>query len=623
MRMTSLGAFSLRMCLLTALAVGVISHPAQAAGIWVGGSDSDWNNGDNWDTAPALPTGDLTINDTAGPGVFPVISSNSLITPEDIYIGNAATGRVDHTAGLLSQTTLTGDMADWVVVGRDSGTGTYNLADTAGAGGAFTGFAQGSGSLDAGKLWIGGAPVGGDVIGTGTGTVNMHTTGTVNLTGQGPFMDDWQAAFQVGRSTTSMGTLNIDSGTLNNLDSESWIGKSGTGILKISSGTLNSGRWTVFGRNDTAHGELHMTGGELHANTVNDGHLIFADGGDTTAYANISGNSVVTTTGELWVGQFGDATFEQSGGSVSSENWAAIARSGGSTAIYTISGGQLNGATRTGNFVIADNPDTTGTLNVSGDASVTSGGEFFVGDAGTATVNQSGGTVSSNRWFAIGRAGPNLGKYNLDGGTVNAVQNSDGNTVVGAFGGSQGELNITAGDFNTNNDFWLAENGTAVANISGGELDIEGSLLIAHGGDGNGTLNVLGSTAVIDVAGNFFSNEVGPGAVHFQADASGISTILVGNEVNMVNGNDMLTVDLSAYAGSDDLLLIDGLSSMGEFSNLAQGAPVPTGSLTEYTIDYSVAGDVWLRANVIPEPASYLLLGGMGLAVVAMRRRLG
>lgn len=625
-------AVSSKRCLLAALVVGILVQPAFAAGVWVGGSDDDWNNGDNWDTAPALPTGDLTINDTAGPGVFPVIGSASSITPEDIHIGNAATGRVDHTAGLLSQTTLTGDAADWVVVGFDGGNGTYNLADTSGTGGPLTGFAQGSGSLDAGKLWIGGAPlIITDEQGSATGTVNMNTTGTVTLTGQGPFntgdpdfnYPDFQAALQIGRGETGMGTLNIDSGTLNNLDSESWIGKFGTGIVNMSGGSFNSGRWTVFGRNGASHGELNMTGGEFHANTVNDGHLIFADGGDTTASGNISGDSIVTTTGELWVGQWGDATFEQSGGSVTVENWVAIARSGDSTATYTISGGELIGATRTGNFVIADNPDTNGTLNVSGAGSVHSNGEFFVGDAGTAAVNQTGGTVSSNRWFAIGRAGPNLGKYNLDGGTVNAVLNSDGNTVVGAFGGSQGELNITAGDFNTNNDFWLAENGVAVANISGGELDVEGSLLIAHGGDGNGTLNVLGSTAIIDVAGNFVSNEFGVGALHFQADASGVSTIVVGNEVNLVNGNDTLTVDLSAYAGSDDLLLIDGLSSMGEFSNLAQGAAVPTGSLTAYTIDYSVAGDVWLRASVIPEPASYVLLGGLGLAIVAMRRRLG
>jgi hypothetical protein len=603
---------------------GFAVQPSFSAGVWVGDVDSAWNDPANWDTDPVLPTGNLTVNNTAGPGVFPVISSNSAITPEDIYIGDAAVGRLDHTAGTLSQATLTGDTNDWVVVGRNGGTGTYNLADTSAVGGATTGFGQGSGTLSAGKLWIGGSPVGMDYYVNGTGTVNVNTSGALNLTGQGPFNNDQQAALQVGRGALSSGTLNIDNGTLNNLDSESWFGKLGNAVVNMSGGVLNSGRWTVFARDGASHGELNMTGGTFNANTVGDGHLIFADQGDTTASANISGNSTVTTRGELWVGQHGDATIIQSGGLVTSENWVAIGRSSASNSSYTISGGELRGATRTGNFVIADSPDTVGVLNVSGAAIVSSNGEFFVGDAGTATVNQSGGTVTSNRWFAIGRAGPNLGKYNLNGGTVNAVANSDGNTVVGAFGGSKGELNITAGDFNTNNSFWVAENGTGVVNVSGGELDIEGSLLIAHGGQGNGTLSLTGSSATIDVAQNFNSNEFGTGKVTYTADVNGISSIVVGGDVNLLNANDTLEVNLSAYLGLADLLLIDGATSQGEFSNYTQGAFVATsGSSIDYTIDYSVAGDVWLRANAIPEPASYLILGGLGLAIVAMRRRLG
>lgn len=106
---------------LATLLVGHTCQTALAAGTWTGGTDSAWNNAANWNTNPALPTGDLTINNTAGPGVYPLIDASSLFTPEDIHIGNTTTGRLDHTAGTLAQTFLTG-------------------------------FAQGAGSLNAGKL---------------------------------------------------------------------------------------------------------------------------------------------------------------------------------------------------------------------------------------------------------------------------------------------------------------------------------------------------------------------------------------------------------------------------------------------------------------------------------------
>src|SRR5688572_7983984 len=118
--------------------LSLLGSPAtqSAYGQWVGDVNSDWNNAANWN-GDAFPTGNATINNTAGPGVFPVISANSAFTPVDIFVGTGGnTARVDHTAG----TAGTGS-GNWFFLGITGANATYNLADTSGTGGTYTGFA--------------------------------------------------------------------------------------------------------------------------------------------------------------------------------------------------------------------------------------------------------------------------------------------------------------------------------------------------------------------------------------------------------------------------------------------------------------------------------------------------
>ena len=101
-----------------------------ARGGWIGGSNSDWNTAANW-SGGSFPAGDAIIDNTAGPGVFPVISANSAFTPVDVRIGTTGgTGRVDQTAG----TAGTGN-GNWMFLGYVGSNATYNLANTAGSGG--------------------------------------------------------------------------------------------------------------------------------------------------------------------------------------------------------------------------------------------------------------------------------------------------------------------------------------------------------------------------------------------------------------------------------------------------------------------------------------------------------
>jgi hypothetical protein len=140
-----------------------------------------------------------------------------------------------------------------------------------------------------------------------------------------------------------------------------------------------------------------------------------------------------------------------------------------------------------------------------------------------------------------------------------------------------------------------------------------------------GEVNIIGSAVTVDATNLYLGldgngvDTTAVGTLNFIADSLGISTISLTGDVNLSSlDGDLLGVDLAAYAGPHaDLLLIDGVTSQGEFTGLAQGGAVNTNSAFAYTIDYSVAGDVWLRA--IPEPGtSVLLLASLGL--LASRR---
>ena len=81
------------------LSVAGLFNQTVLASNWVGDTSSDWNDAANWSSDPSSPTGDFFVNNTAGPGVFPIISANSAFTPVDLRIGTGSTGRVDHIAG--------------------------------------------------------------------------------------------------------------------------------------------------------------------------------------------------------------------------------------------------------------------------------------------------------------------------------------------------------------------------------------------------------------------------------------------------------------------------------------------------------------------------------------------
>lgn len=298
---------------------------------WVGDTSQDYNDATNWE-GDAFPAGiNASINvDTAG--AFPILDATPTFTPVDIFVGsgNGNAGRLDQTSGTLS----TG-AGNWMFVGQEGGTGTYNLG--------------GDGSLTAGALNIG--AWGGNGA---NGTVNVDTTGTVTLdSGAGRPFGFGDASLLVGENA-------------------------GTGTLNLDNGTINSAFTTRFGHGNST-GNLNMTGGAL--NTT--GELMIASTGDGIATVEHSGGTNSTTT-FFSIGRNGTGTYNLSGTGIvnaaTDSGNAVVGNFAGATGELNITGGTFNvgDADTASNFLIGENG--TATVNIIGNnANVSVMGNLLLG----------------------------------------------------------------------------------------------------------------------------------------------------------------------------------------------------------------------------------------------------
>ena len=449
----------LRRALSQNILLGIVASLAatssvQAQATWVGDTSNDWNNASNWSSDPSSPSGNFTVN--LSTGNFPILSADSAFTPVDVFIASGAntSGRFDHRAGFLTQTN-TSTTGVWYFVGKSANTanGTYNLADTSSTDAGISGFAQGTGSLTVGKLWVGGAPwnVG------GTGTVNINTTGiiTANSTQDFGGGNASKAAFSLAYGSGSSGTVNMQNGTIN-ANSEMWVGFSGTAAFNQSGGTVNTTESLVIGRNSGANATYNLTGGVVNAATVSGQVLLGANAGGVGT-VNLDGGTlqapVVTKGG-------GTGTFNFNGGVLRAGATSATFF-GGLTNAYVKAGGAIidsNGFDITvSQALLADTVSTGGGLTKNGAGTLTlSGANTYVGnttvDAGTLALAD-----NASLKFVIGATGVN-----------NQVTGSGGFTVDGDFAFDLAAAGTTLGDS------WQIVDVSTLAETFGGTFTVTG-----------------------------------------------------------------------------------------------------------------------------------------------------
>ena len=229
------------------------------------------------------------------------------------------------------------------------------------------------------------------------------------------------------------------------------------------------------------------------------------------------------------------------------------------------------------------------------------------------TFGQSG---SQSTWHITGGSL----KLTGDGGGGN-----DGQLYIswGGDGDTRGVVNLSGGSL-TAKGFGVNVNSAAdVAqlNISGsGNFDLNGHFGTGAGFNGaENRVTITGSNATIDISN---SATIGAHAsLEFTLDAGGASTFVANTFT--ANAAADLVIDFGAYAysgsGTDKITIVNANNLNAAF-DVANISYRNDGGLDYELIQDTGSGDIYL--NVVPEPASWALLGGLfALLHIMMRRR--
>lgn len=460
--------------LASVLALGLAALPSRsdAQSTWVGDTSQDWNNAANWSSDPANPTGNFTIN-TATAGIFPVISANSAFAPVDIIIGNGTSisGRLDQTAGSVA----TGS-GNWLLMGINGGTGTYNLN---------------GGTLSAGAIHMARA-------GAGVNTATLNIGGTANIGGVTVVCDPQNI------STTGNGVLNVLSGGTLNTENDLLIAFAGnassSGIVNVAAGaTINVAttveRWLIVSQWDTLKGVLNVNGGTVNLNANTD--IRFSIGNNSGANeVNLNSGAITSWSGN----QTGTTTT-----GVLDLNWG----SGGANNTFN-----LNGGTLTIYEVLTANDNGTAVFNFNGGTLKAAGNNpffVFMGGASQSVNVMNGGAIIDSAGFNVGipqllQAGGTGGLTKIGAGTLTL---SGGYSYTGPTVVQGGTLAL---------DATLTSSSSSVVTVSNATLNLSlanGTASIYAGGvalSGSNVLNFNFGTATsptaraIDATGGSFSN---------------------------------------------------------------------------------------------------------------------
>jgi uncharacterized protein with beta-barrel porin domain len=499
----------------------------------------EWNG---WGYTEA---GSLYLGYSSGSSGTYNLSDGSLWVPQgSVTVGKSGRGTFNQTGGTNSGY---GSIAMTLILGSDtSGRGTYTLQN---------------GQLSAISEYIGRAGSGDFVQSGGTNTVSTYlhvgqyagSTGSYNLQGGSLYVGNYeyvgssgQGAFTqsggtnnssyiyVGYSTGASGSYDQSGGT-NTVRSYLILGHmaSTTGSYNLGSGNL-SAYYEIIGSAGT--GSFTQSGG-IH--TVDSIIMLGSNSGSSGSYT-MDGGNLTLGNGKIYVGYYGNATFTQTGGSVTvNRGDLTLGYGSGSNGTYTMSDGSL----RVNNFLNVGAPwsnsgsNGSGTFNQTG-GTVSVGSSLYIGTQGPGTYNMSGGSLSiGNQLLFLPDFGGGVfnqsggtvttpyftnGVYNLSGGILNVSDYESGNGSSNSFVQSGGTHNV--GTDLGSGGLEISENGTyelrgasSRLTVTGGEYvggydtgsftQRNGSHTVAGGlyvgidpwGDvGSGTFTLNGGTLVAD-----------------------------------------------------------------------------------------------------------------------------
>ncbi len=333
--------------------------------------------------------GTLTLNDAAAKlkvTSFSLGYSDSAVTQ--------STGAINLQAGSIATTS-----SNYIGQGGGAagGVGTFNQT-----GGTFT--------STGGTLYLG---------------YNANSTGAYNISGDGSTASVASFVY-LGYNGNADGSLTV--GTEGGADACSFSGTN-TMVAYGNGGGASTGTLTVQGAGSFSTG-IFSIGGYVTSATAATGHAYIKDSASLSA------------TNFSYIGNYGEGTLEQTGGSASFGSSLYISRGLASKGTYIISGGSLTATNSSSSIFLGYTDGADGKISVSGDAVVELNSKLYIGQNGKGTYEQTGGSTTVNNTVYLANSFSANGTLDVSGGTFSTGAN-------GLYVGFAGVGNVLISGANT------------------------------------------------------------------------------------------------------------------------------------------------------------------------------
>lgn len=409
---------------------------AHAQTQWTVGATPAWETGSNWSTGIAPTSSDVVFINTTNTTTpnYPVISTGAQAAKE-LWVGanSGNPSQLDITGGSLAVTnyfiigadltsnatvsqsagtvTVAGGNTFWI--GRNGGTGTYNLSGTGSLTSAktisigATSTSTGNFNMSGGTMTVNNSMNIGGTGGSGDGT----PTGTFTMSGGTLTTTSW---FSIGESGSATGTFNQTGGTVDAANSGGTAVNLGdrdsaSGTLNVSGGTFNStggginvgNHWNGTGTNN---GTLTVSGsGVVNTGTAANGLKLAAGnggGGTSTGTVNLNGGTIQTA--KIQKGTGSTATFNFNGGTLQATATSTTYMTGLTNAFVKSGGAVIDTSTfniTIGQALLTDAVSLGGGLTKLGSGTLTlTGTNTYTGNttisAGTLTLGSSAASAT-------------------------------------------------------------------------------------------------------------------------------------------------------------------------------------------------------------------------------------
>lgn len=469
-----------------------------------------------------------------------------------------------------------------------------------GATGTISGSISTTNSTD--LLVIGGGGSGTNILLTGTNNVGANALVDIFVNSGSPSAQGQLVAVGNNTTTGTLGTgsviLNGDAGsaTVRFDRSDGYTLAAGNTIIGVGSNTSNAQvRLDSLGGFNQNSVEINLGSGGLLVGTVAGrvGSIANIDGDVTVGRVqvgtgvagstlNILPGADIVNSGNFWIGEQSNntATVTQTGGAATAGTNVRVGHWPGATSVYNISAGTLS---TTANAALATDPSNTAEQN----------GGIYVGVDGAGTLNQSGGTVTTD-WVVLDNRGDSAGadQYNLSAGVLElrgqyGIANRSATTEFNFTGGTIKNIGVGVNARIIGlGTFTIGTGGTGTPTIE--VTDETSSITASRALDGTGALTKTGDgTLTFDGAANTYTGATtvseGTLALVGGSQASPI-TVSAGASLSFTLGSP--TTSTSSFDLTNGTIKISGTPTLASYTLISDS----TGITGTPTLDAPIAG---------------------------------